>query len=172
MHSPSLYHSLRDRIFTRKWVLGLILMTITPMIVPSRAQESMLCVGAHWSEDVANQKMKEFRASWEDLQSWEARARIIRQGLTEGMQLETMPDIEGRFNALIHSRRVMDGYVVENIAIESFPGFWVSGNLYTPTKPKDKNPAVLCPHGHAADKRLSADVQIRSAALALSLIHI
>jgi hypothetical protein len=25
---------------------------------------------------------------------------------------------------------------------------------------------VLCPHGHAADKRLSADVQIRSAALA------
>ena len=30
----------------------------------------------------------------------------------------------------------------------------------------EKNPAVLCPHGHAADKRFTADVQIRSAALA------
>jgi dienelactone hydrolase len=60
----------------------------------------------------------------------------------------------------------MDGYVVENIAIESFPGFWITGNLYTPLEPKERNPAVLCPHGHEADKRFTADVQIRSAALA------
>ena len=130
------------------------------------AQESMLCMGAHWSEDEANQRMKEFRSSWNDLESWEARADMIRQGIIDGMQLDKMPVIEGEFNSVIHHRREMDGYAVENIAIESFPGFWITGNLYTPLHPGEKNPAVLCPHGHAADKRLTADVQIRSAALA------
>ncbi len=79
---------------------------------------------------------------------------MIRQGIIEGMQLEKMPVIEGHFNPMIHSRREMDGYAVENIAIESFPGFWITGNLYTPLQPREKNPAVLCPHGHAPDKRL------------------
>jgi hypothetical protein len=110
--------------------------------------------------------MKEFRSGWDDLESWEQRAATIRQGIIDGMQLEKMPVMEGNFNAVIHSRREMDGYAVENIAIESFPGFWITGNLYTPLQPKERNAAVLCPHGHAADKRLSADVQIRSAALA------
>jgi len=130
------------------------------------AQESMLCVGGHWTEDEANQKMKEFKASWDDLESWEARAAIIRQGIMDGMQLERMPVIDGHFHPVIHSRREMDGYVVENIAIESFPGFWITGNLYTPLQPGETNPAILSPHGHAHDKRLKADVQIRCAALA------
>jgi len=131
-----------------------------------KAQESMLCMGAHWTEDEANLKMKEFRSSWNDLESWEARAETIREGIIEGMQLEKMPVIEGQFHPVIHNRREMDGYAVENIAIESFPGFWITGNLYTPLQAEEKNPAVLCPHGHAADKRFTADVQIRSAALA------
>ena len=136
------------------------------LIYSASAQESMLCVGGHWSEDEANLKMKEFRSIWNDLESWEARADMIRKGIVHGMQLEKMPVIDGSFNPVIHSRREMDGYVVENIAIESFPGFWITGNLYTPLEPKERNPAVLCPHGHAADKRFTADVQIRSAALA------
>ncbi len=131
-----------------------------------KAQESMLCVGGHWTEDEANLMMKEFRSSWNDLESWEARAETIREGIIDGMQLEKMPVIEGQFHPVIHHRREMDGYVVENIAIESFPGFWITGNLYTPLQAQDKNPAVLCPHGHAADKRFTPDVQIRSAALA------
>ena len=136
------------------------------MLMATWAQESMLCVGGHWTEDEANLKMKEFRSSWNNLESWEKRADMIRQGIIDGMQLEKMPDIDGHFHPVIHSRQEMDGYVVENIAIESFPGFWITGNLYTPVKPKEKLPAVLCPHGHAKDKRFTADVQIRSAALA------
>jgi len=136
------------------------------MLSSVSAQESMLCVGGHWTEDEANLQMKEFRSTWNDLESWEARADMIRKGIIEGMQLEKMPVIKGHFHPVIHHRREMDGYVVENIAIESFPGFWITGNLYTPLQPEEKNPAVLCPHGHATDKRLTPDVQIRSAALA------
>ncbi len=130
------------------------------------SQESMLCRGAHWTEDEANLKMKEFGKLWNDLESWEARADIIRQGIIEGMQLEKMPLIEGNFNPIIRNTREMDGYIVENIAIESFPGFYVTGNLYRPAKKMDKYAAVLCPHGHMPDKRLMEDVQKRSAVLA------
>ena len=151
----------------KKWIQALFLVLLfLPFTFSLIAQDPMLCVGAHWTEDEANRKMKEFRATWNDLESWESRADIIRQGIIRGMQLEKMPDIVDQFNSIIHSRREMDGYVVENIAIESFPGFWITGNLYSPLQSKEKNPAILCPHGHAKDKRFTADVQIRSAALA------
>ena len=130
------------------------------------SQDSMLCMGGHWTEDEANLMMKEFASGWHDLESWENRATTIKQGIIKGMQLEKMPFIEGHFNPVIKHSRTMDGYVVENIAIESFPGFYITGNLYRPVHAKEKNPAILCPHGHATDKRFTADVQIRSAALA------
>jgi dienelactone hydrolase len=129
-------------------------------------QESMLCMGHHWSEDEANMMMKEFASQWDDLESWEQRAETIKQGIIEGMQLDKMPEIEGDFNALISNKREMDGYIIENIAIESFPGFYITGNLYRPTEDKKKYAAILSPHGHMKDKRFTKDVQLRCAVLA------
>lgn len=150
-----------------KLLLKPLIIVLTFLIFqPLSGQEPLLCMGAHWTEDDANLMMKTFASEWDDRASWEERANVIRSGIIEGMQLERMPVVEGSFNPVIHARREMDGYVVENIAIESFPGFWITGNLYSPLSPKEKMAAILCPHGHAADKRLSADVQIRSAALA------
>ena len=130
------------------------------------AQESMLCMGGHWTEDEANLMMKEFASSWQGKASWEKRASTIREGILKGLYWDHMPDVRGSFNPIIHSRREMDGYVVENIALESFPGFYITGNLYTPAEPKEKNPAILNPHGHATDKRLKEDVQKRCAVFA------
>ena len=144
----------------------LIIVLVFLMFCPVSGQEPLLCMGAYWTEDDANLMMKTFASKWDDRASWEERANMIRSGIIEGMQLEKMPVVEGSFHAVVHSRREMDGYVVENIAIESFPGFWITGNLYMPLSPEEKNAAILCPHGHAADKRFTADVQIRSAALA------
>ncbi|MCY1720767.1 acetylxylan esterase [Prolixibacteraceae bacterium Z1-6] len=132
----------------------------------SFSQENMLCQGRHWTEDEANLMMKEFSKKWDDRNSWEQRAEQIRQGIVTGMQLDKMPKVEGNFNPIIRNAREMDGYIVENIAIESFPGFYITGNIYRPVGKKDKCAAILCPHGHAADKRLYADVQTRSAVFA------
>ncbi len=136
------------------------------MSLSSVAQDNMLCVGNHWTEDEANQKMKEFASEWNDLESWEARADRIKQGIIEGMQLDKMPKIDGNFNAIIHSTREMDGYIVENIAIESFPGFYVTGNLYRPAFKAEKYAAILSPHGHLTDKRFTHYIQKRAAVLA------
>uniref|UniRef100_UPI0032178D60 alpha/beta hydrolase n=1 Tax=uncultured Draconibacterium sp. TaxID=1573823 RepID=UPI0032178D60 len=136
------------------------------LIVSSYGQENMLCQGRHWTEDEANLKMKEFSQKWDDRESWEQRAEIIKQGIITGMQLEKMPKVEGNFNPIIRNTREMDGYIVENIAIESFPGFYITGNIYRPVGSTKKCAAILCPHGHAADKRLYEDVQKRSAVFA------
>jgi hypothetical protein len=139
---------------------------IAAAMVPVRGQDPGLCMGHHWTEDEANLKMKEFASAWNDQASWEARAGRIRQNIIEGMQLDEMPEISGNFNPIKTGKKVMDGYTVQNIAIESFPGFYITGNLYQPTENRGKHAAVLCPHGHLKDKRFTDDVQLRSAVLA------
>jgi dienelactone hydrolase len=130
------------------------------------AQESMLCQGGYWTEDEANVLMKKWASEWKTRADWEKRADVIRQGIIKGMKFDQMPKVDTDFKAIIHSTRTMDGYIVENIAIESFPGFYITGNLYRPIKADKKCPAILTPHGHWEDRRVSADVQIRSACFA------
>ncbi|UBM59841.1 acetylxylan esterase [Marinilongibacter aquaticus] len=130
------------------------------------AQSSMLCQGAYWTEDEANVVMKNFASEWQDQADWEARAQRIKKGLVEGMQLDKMPKISGQFNPIIRDKKVMDGYIVENIAIESFPGFYITGNLYRPIDETKKHAAILCPHGHLKDKRFTDYIQWRSASFA------
>jgi len=129
-------------------------------------QDTMLCIGNHWTEDEANLMMKKFESEWNDLASWEERAKQIKQGIIEGMQLDKMHEISGNFNEIIHGKKVMDGYTVENIAIESFPGFYITGNLYRPVERLDSYAAILSPHGHMKDKRFTHYVQKRCACLA------
>ena len=130
------------------------------------SQDNMLCMGRHWTEDEANLKMKEFAKEWSDLESWKDRASMIKQGIITGMQLDKMPKVEGNFNPIIRNKIKMDGYTIESIAIESFPGFYITGNIYIPETPKEKNAAILSPHGHLSDKRLKSDIQYRCGALA------
>jgi dienelactone hydrolase len=137
----------------------------TPIV---QAQENMLCQGAYWTEDEANVHMKQWAKDWTTKADWEKRSQVIRDGLVRGMKLDQMPKRDTPFNAIIHSTREMDGYIVENIAIESFPGFYITGNLYRPIskEPFAKSPGILSVHGHGTDPRFGESVQTRSAAFA------
>lgn len=135
---------------------------------PGFGQDDMLCQGDYWTEDEASAIMKKWATEWTSKADWEARAEIIRQGIIDGMLLNQMPKRDTPFNTLIHSTREMDGYIVENIAIESFPGFYITGNIYRPItiEPFGKSPGILSVHGHGNDPRSGESVQIRSAAFA------
>ena len=146
--------------------IALILFLLSFALDYAQSENDLLCVGAYWTPGEANLQMKEFASAWNDRVSWENRAEKIRSLLREGMQWEKMPVVEGNFNPIIHSTRQMDGYIVENMAIESFPGFYITGNLYRPVDSVGKKAAILSPHGHLEDKRLLEDVQIRCAVLA------
>ena len=110
--------------------------------------------------------MTKFAQQWSDKASWEKRAQVIRKGMIQGMQMDKMPKISGQFNPIRNTLRVMDGYSVENIAIESFPGFYVTGNLYRPLQKQEKYAAILSPQGHGIDKRFSEETQRRCAVFA------
>ncbi len=130
------------------------------------AQDTLLCQGHHWTEDEANLMMKKFATEWQDLAAWKLRADKIKSGIKEGMQLDKLLKIPTTTKTILHSKKEMDGYSVENIALESFPGFYITGNLYTPNVKKENYAAILCPHGHLRDKRFTDYVQLRCAVLA------
>jgi dienelactone hydrolase len=110
-------------------------------------------------------KLAEFARRFNNADEWNARAEFIRKAVRHGMKLETLPP-PCDLKPIRHSLRMGDGYTVENVAFESLPGFWVTGNLYLPAKLEGKTPGVLCPHGHGPDSRLLEFTQQRCAALA------
>ena len=99
------------------------------------------------------------------LQAWRDRARAVREQLlvTQGLwpmfpKTPLRPRVEGKVER--------DGYTIEKVVLETFPGFTLDGNLYRPAGSKGKGPAVLCPHGHWADGRVNPEVQQRCIRLA------
>lgn len=146
-----------------KYLLTLILFL---SVYHLSSQDRLLCQGSYWTEDEGNLKMKEFAAKWDDRSSWEQRAQMLKQGILDGMEFDKMPKIRGQFNPISHSKRIMDGYTVENIALECFPGYYITGNVYRPTQQRDSYAGILSPHGHWEDGRMRDDMQFRCAALA------
>jgi len=121
--------------------------------------------GGCFSEEEAVAKLADYAATYTDRTAWTQRADRIRRGLRTGLRLDKLP-VRNALNPILRGVREMDGYTVENVAFESVPGFWVTGNLYRPTGGSGPYPGLLCPHGHWVDGRMRPDMQIRCAALA------
>jgi len=117
--------------------------------IKAQLDESQLCRANYQTEEEAKTQLKKFANSYSDISGWEKRANEIRAGILRGAGLLPLPD-KNNLNPIIKSKREYDGYTVENVAFESFPGFFVTGNLYRPTliKGKQQHAAILCPHGH------------------------
>lgn len=132
------------------------------------AEVQTLFRGQCFTPEEAEKKLAQFASEYKTADEWQARAERIRTGMLRGMKLERMPQ-PCELKPIRHSVKQGDGYTVENVAFESLPGFWVTGNLYLPGDGKDtttKRAGVLCPHGHMADNRLLEQTQKRCAMLA------
>ncbi|MHC4639188.1 MAG: alpha/beta hydrolase family protein [Planctomycetota bacterium] len=128
-----------------------------------------LCQGHYLSEEAAKEQLARFAQSYSSLHEWKARAKNIREGILRGAELVPMLK-KCPLNPIIHSRREYGGYIVENVAFESLPGFFVTGNLYRPQGQTGPFAGILCPHGHFRDPndfgRFRKDMQKRCATLA------
>jgi len=101
-------------------------------------------------------------------QQWEVRAKWLREQLLNSAGLLPLPP-RTPLRAHIFGRIERDGYSVEKVYFESFPGFLVTGNLYRPLGKKPPFPAVLCPHGHVREGRLANNLDERSGASYIGL---
>lgn len=87
------------------------------------------------------------RAQYTTAKSWQQRRQQLREEFLKGAGLWPLSDREPPV-AIVNSRREHDGYSVENVALETLPGFYCTGNLYRPLDQAQPGPAILCPHGH------------------------
>ena len=78
---------------------------------------------------------------------WEQRAAHLRRQVLMAAGLWPMPD-RTPGNPVIHGKVDREGYTVEKVILETYPGFYLTGNLYRPKGRTGKLPAVLSPHGH------------------------
>ena len=86
---------------------------------------------------------------------WQQRAQAIREQVLVSCGLWPMPE-KTPLNAQIFGRIERDGYTVEKVHFQSYPGFYVAGNLYRPRgKGNGPFPGILNPHGHWAKGRLA-----------------
>lgn len=139
----------------------------------SKAQKDNLCVRNYYTEAEAVKALEEFKTTYSTKKEWEIRKKRIIEGILNGAEL---PELLNRyknkpFNAIIkRPARQMNGYTVENIAIEGIDGKYITGNLYKPDTIIGKVPAILSPHGHWYEPenygRFRPNFQKRCAALA------
>lgn len=116
---------------------------------PPPATGPALCPGAFLEPAQGAAVLDAALAQFSDRSSWDAYAAHLRTRIQEAAGLAPWPK-RTPLNAIIRDRRRHDGYTVENVAFESAPGLFVTGNLYRPIDTTGgKHPVILSTHGHA-----------------------
>lgn len=99
------------------------------------------------------------------LQDWKRRAAELRLHILVACGLYPLPE-----RCLLKPRRSVcyeeADYLIERVAWESLPGYFVTGNLFRPKGQQPPYPAMLHPHGHFEQGRLNEADLLRSVALA------
>jgi dienelactone hydrolase len=118
-----------------------------------------------WPVEEGKQKLDALSALYQDAATWEKRKAALKACMLKALKLSPLPE-KPLSKPILANKRMMDGYTIENFAIETLPGLYVSGSIYRPAKSKGKIPVILCPDGHWDKCRYRADCQYRCATLA------
>jgi hypothetical protein len=105
---------------------------------------------------------------YRSLAEWTVRRVKLQRQILVSAGLWPMP----RRTELISRRfdRIQgDSYVVEKVALQTLPGFYLAGNLYLPKNPNGKTAGVLVPHGHWKHGRVHQSEEYSVPALCISL---
>ena len=91
------------------------------------------------------------------LTEWKKQREEIRQRILVSCGLYPMPR-KTPLKTRIFGRVARDGYTIEKVAFETYPGFYLAGNLYRPhgtSVNTNKHPGVLIAHGHWSNGRMA-----------------
>lgn len=102
---------------------------------------------------------------YSDKQAWEQRATILRREVRQRLGIDTLLKQCVPAKPILSKVRKFDGYTVQNFALETLPGLYVCGSIYTPAA-RGKHALIICPNGHFGGGRYREDQQQRMATLA------
>src|SRR5436190_4268065 len=144
-------------------------------IPPAPTNGPALCQRAYLTTNQAQDVLAQALKRFPNRDAWDAYARHLRERIQAGANLSPLPR-RTPLNPIVRAKRTFDGYSVENVAFESVPGYFVTGNLYRPFNGSAPVPAILCTHGHTKwnekpddydqFSRFSSAMQTRCATLA------
>ena len=112
-------------------------------------------------------KMLDYLSSlYNDSNEFEYRKDSLRKEIRSILGLdEMMASRVAKPEVVLSKVRRFDGYSVQNFALETLPGLYVCGSVYSPLT-KGKHPLIICPNGHFTNGRYRKDQQQRMATLA------
>jgi len=113
---------------------------------------NLLAWAAAPSTDVRNIELADYKThfripEYKSRQDWEEHKTRLRQQILSAAGLLPMPVKTPLHPRVIRTFEYED-YSIQVVLIESFPGYYLGGNLYLPAVRKGPAPAVLIPHGH------------------------
>ena len=156
MKSPHLDRS--QRLFQKTGAISLCLPLALAFFSNASTSNAQETEAMNVPEDVRNGNLVDLNGYFpmqppSNMEAWKTRSADLKTQLEVFLGLWPLPE-KSALNPVIHGRVDMGDYSVEKVYFESFPGFYVTGNLYRPTATySEPRPAVLCPHGHWANGR-------------------
>ena len=110
-----------------------------------------LCRGNYLKPEQGKAVLDAALVQFPDRESWDAYAKHVQERIQEGVGLAPWPR-RTPLHPIVGAPRIYDGYTVENVAIESVPGYFATGNLYRPVNAKPPFTVILATHGHSKGK--------------------
>jgi dienelactone hydrolase len=101
-------------------------------------------------------------------EEWLAKAAYLRKQILSSAGLLPMPE-RPPIHAEVFDRLERGNYSVEKVLFETYPGFYLGGNLYRPLGKPGPFPAVVSPHGHWAYGRLENNTLVSVPARCINL---
>ncbi len=84
---------------------------------------------------------------YKTLDEWKQRAKHLRRQVQFSAGLMPWPE-KTPLHAEVFDKTEHEDYTIEKVILETYPGFFLGGNLFRPVGKQGPFPAVVSPHGH------------------------
>src|SRR5438270_13302685 len=99
---------------------------------------------------------------------WLGKAAFLRKQILASAGLLPMPQ-KTPLHPQVFGKLERGDYIVEKVLLETYPGFYLGGNLYRPLGKQGPFPGVVTPHGHWPYGRLENSALVSVPARAINL---
>lgn len=117
------------------------------------AAEEAAFPDARFSTMRMGDKMDYVMPEFSTLQQWLEYRKELKNRILISTGLQPLP-AKTALHSRIFDKTEHPDYTVAKVLFESYPGFYVTGNLYCPIGQPGPHPAILNPHGHWANGRM------------------